>query len=112
MLTQQHTQEGLSRSFVQALAASAGVNLHAGFWFDYGFDGSFRPIVMRGKRRVESGFPIDFQLKCTTAWKHEGEDVAYNVETKTYNDLVTRDPNGIGAYLLLVCIPKNKEEWI
>lgn len=112
MITQKHTQESLSRSYIHAIAGSAGVNLHVGREFDYGIDGTFRPVIIRGKRRVESGFPIDFQLKCTKNWSHEADQVAYSIETKTYNDLVTRDPDGIGAVLILLCVPDNHSEWV
>lgn len=112
MITQKHTQESLSRSYIHAIAGSAGVNLHLGREFDYGFDGTFRPVIIRGTRRIESGFPVDFQLKCTKNWKHETDHVAYHIETKTYNDLVTRDPEGIGAVLILLCVPADPAEWV
>jgi len=112
MITEKHTQESLSRSYIHAIAGSAGVNLHVAREFDYGFDGTFRPVTIRGKRRIESGFPVDFQLKCTRNWSYEEQSVAYNIETKTYNDLVTRDPDGIGAVLILLCVPENPEDWI
>lgn len=112
MITEQHTQEGLSRSYIQALAGVAGVNLSAEREFDYGFDGSFRGVSLRDKRRVENGFPLDFQLKCTKNWKHQGTDVLYSLETKTYNDLVSRDPAGVGAILILLCLPKEPSEWL
>lgn len=112
MITQQHTQESLSRSYIHAIAGTAGVNLHVGREFDYGFDGTFRPVTVRGKRRIESGFPVDFQLKCTKNWKHEDTNVAYSIETKTYNDLVTRDPDGIGAVLILLCVPDDHLTWV
>jgi hypothetical protein len=112
MITQQHTQESLSRAYIHAIAGSAGVNLHVSREFDYGFDGTFRPVVVRGNRRVESGFPVDFQLKCTRKWSHEADQVAYSIETKTYNDLVSREPEGIGALLILLCVPDNPDEWV
>jgi Domain of unknown function (DUF4365) len=112
MITTQHIQESLSRSYIHAIAGSAGVNLHVGREFDYGFDGTFRPVIIRNKRRIESGFPVDFQLKCTKNWSHENDKVAYGIETKTYNDLVTRDPGGIGAVLILLCVPANQNEWV
>ena len=112
MITEQHTQESLSRSYIHAIAGSAGVNLHVSREFDYGFDGTFRPVTIRGTRRVESGFPIDFQLKCSRKWGHEDTNVSYSIETKTYNDLVTRDKDGIGAVLILLCIPEDKSQWV
>lgn len=112
MITAQHKQEGLSRSYIHAIAGNAGVNMHLGREFDYGFDGTFRPVIFRNNRRVESGISLDFQLKCTKNWKHENECVAYKIETKTYNDLVTRDPYGVGAILILLCVPRKEELWI
>lgn len=44
-------------------------------------------------------------------WSYEGDNVAYNIETKTYNDLVTRDPEGIGAVLILLCVPDSHPTW-
>lgn len=38
--------------------------------------------------------------------------MAYSIETKTYNDLVTRDPEGIGALLILLCVPADQSEWL
>lgn len=112
MITQKHTQESLSRSYVHAIAGSAGVNLHIGREFDYGFDGTFRPVTVRNKRHVETGFPVDFQLKCTTKWIYEGSDIAYNIETKTYNDLVTRKPEEIGCVLIILCVPEDNSQWV
>lgn len=108
MITEPHTQEGLSRAYVQAVAHSAGINLHMDLEFDYGFDGTFRPVIKRGKRRVESGFNLDFQLKCTRKWVVDGDHLKYGLETKTYNDLVTRDPDAPGAILIVMCLPKKK----
>jgi hypothetical protein len=112
MITQKHTQESLSRSYIHAIAGSAGVNLHIGREFDYGFDGTFRPVILRDKRRVESGFHIDFQLKCTTKWNYEGAEVAYNIETKTYNDFVSRLPVEIGCVLIILCVPEDDGQWV
>ena len=112
MITLQHTQESLSRSYIHAIAGSAGVNLHVGREFDYGFDGTFRPVIFRKNRRVESGIPVDFQLKCTTKWTYEGAEVAYNIETKTYNDFVSRLPAEIGCVLILLCVPEDDSQWV
>ncbi|NKK59857.1 DUF4365 domain-containing protein [Rhizobium leguminosarum bv. viciae] len=111
MITIQHTQESLSRAYIHAISGTAGVNCSIDRQFDYGFDGTFRGVSIRGSRRVENGFPLDYQLKCTKNWSHEGDNVAYNIETKTYNDLVTRDPEGLGAVLILLCVPEEQHQW-
>jgi hypothetical protein len=112
LITPQHAQECLSRAFVHAVGGSAGINFHLGNVFDYGFDGQFRPVALRGNRHVDSGFPVDFQLKATTDWKHVGDKVVYDVEAKTYNDLVGRDSAGVGAILILLCMPKDSANWV
>lgn len=111
MITIQHTQESLSRAYVHAVAGSAGVNCSIDRAFDYGIDGTFRPVAVRGDRLVENGFPLDYQLKCTKNWAYEDDMVSYSIATKTYNDLVTRDPEGIGVVLLLLCVPENQGSW-
>jgi len=112
VITKQHTQECLSRAFVLAVSGAAGVNVEMGKEFDYGFDGQFKPVMIRGPRRVESGFHLDYQLKSTTNWWHEGDDVVYDLEAKTYNDLVDRDPDATGAVLILLCLPDDEAQWV
>jgi hypothetical protein len=111
MITSKHIQEALSRSYVRTIAAMAGANI-SGTEFDYGYDGCFRPVSVRKKRLVQSGYPLDFQLKCTKNWVHEDNDVAYNMETKTYNDLVSRSASEIGAILILLCVPGEQKDWV
>src|SRR5258705_2116714 len=90
LITLQHTEECLSLAYVHALAGRAGVNLAAQRVHDYGIDGTFRSIKIVGTRRVESGFAVDFQMKATINWEYNGPDVAYDLEAKTYNDMVQR----------------------
>jgi hypothetical protein len=89
-----------------------GVNLNVGRVFDYGFDGTLLHVLVRGNRRVESGFHVDIQMKATTVWEHDGDLVVYDLEAKTYNDLVTRDPAAVGCVLILLCMPKSDGEWL
>ena len=112
MITEQHIQEGLSRSYIQAVAGIAGVNILTYREFDYGFDGTFRKVSFRGSRRVENSFPLDFQLKCTMKWRVDGDSIVYDLESKTYNDLVSRHPNGTGAILILLCLPESSSDWV
>lgn len=107
MITEQHIKEGLSRSYIHALAGLAGVNLSAEREFDYGIDGTLRKVIFRNKRRVENGIPLDFQLKCTKNWKFEGDFVVYDLESKTYNDIVSREPFANGLILILMCLPSD-----
>lgn len=112
MITEQHIQEGLSRSYIQAVSGAAGVNLAAEREFDYGFDGTLRQVTLRGTRRVENGVSLDFQLKCTKNWSISNDFVVYDLESKTYNDIVTRDPLATGVMLILMCLPKDVASWV
>jgi Domain of unknown function (DUF4365) len=111
-ITKDHAQEGLSRAYVHAVAAAARVNLRMGQEFDYGFDGQFEGVVLRGTRHINNGYPLDFQLKCSWTWKADSSDIIWSIKTKTYNDLVTREPEAVGAILVLMCLPPDENEWL
>lgn len=112
MITENHTQECLSLAFVHALTGVAGVNLQVrDRRHDYGIDGTFRPVT-DGTRHVENGFPVDFQLKSTINWEFVEDHIVYDVEAKTYNDLVGREPGSIPCILILLCLPKASNEWL
>jgi hypothetical protein len=112
MITQEHAQEALSRAYIHAVAAKAGVNYVLAKEFDYGFDGHFYPVKLRGARIVESGFSLSFQLKCSINWTANDESVSYALKSKNYNDLVTREPDAEAAILILMCLPEDPEEWV
>ncbi|SPE58498.1 conserved hypothetical protein [Verrucomicrobia bacterium] len=120
MITEEHTKEALCRAYVQAIAGRAGMNASiSDREFDYGIDGTFNQVEIRtlltGKKRyVESGFKWDFQLKCTVDWNIEGNELVYDVEAKTYNDLATRaaSPGTTAAFLIVLCLPRNAAQWM
>jgi hypothetical protein len=113
MITSQHIEEGISRAYVQAIAARAGVNTGSAH-FDYGIDGTLCRVQIRNGRRIDSGFKIDYQLKASTNWKVEDDYIVYDLEAKTYNDLVSRSKEGraVPLILILLCLPKNASEWL
>jgi Domain of unknown function (DUF4365) len=113
VLTDQHIAESLSRAYVRAIAGRAGLNL-AIREYDYGVDGSFDEVVIRQHRRVESGFSLSFQLKASTQWQLDPNDVIYDLEAKTYNDLVLRRSikTAIPCILLLLALPADSEQWL
>lgn len=113
MMTQQHIEEGLSRAYVAAVAARAGVNLN---WrgFDYGVDGAFCRISERDGRHAEDGITLDYQLKASTRWRIENQEVVYQLEAKTYNDLASRRSGVrvVPLILILFCLPKEESQWL
>jgi hypothetical protein len=99
----------LCRAHIYTLAGMAGVNHATGSAFDYGVDGQFVPVVLRGNRRVESGHPIAFQAKASTNWKKEDGHIVHDLEAKNYDDIVTHHPSEMMMILVLLCMPAEQE---
>jgi hypothetical protein len=111
-ITVQHTQESLCLAHIYALAGMAGVNFGLRSIFDYGVDGQFSPIVVRQDgRRASSGYPLDFQAKATTDWELRGDTIVYDLEAKTYDDMVSRQTSETTLVLILLCLPRTQAEW-
>lgn len=110
-ITEQHTKENLCAAHVYAICASAGVLLGTAHVHDYGVDGVFNTVIHRGCRRVVSGFPLDFQAKSTVNWEVVDDHVVYDLESKTYNDIVSRSEAETTLILVLLCLPKDSSDW-
>jgi hypothetical protein len=113
VLTDQHIAESLSRAYVRVIAGRAGLNL-AIREYDYGVDGSFDEVIVRQNRRVESGFSLSFQLKASTQWQLEATQIIYDLEVKTYNDLILRrsTKTATPCILILLALPIDSEQWL
>jgi hypothetical protein len=110
-ITEQHTEESLCFAHIYALAGVAGVNYSVKKTYDYGVDGQFTSVVNRGSRRVDTGFPLDFQAKATVDWQLVDGKVVYDLEAKTYNDLAQRTPAESTMILILLCLPNARDQW-
>lgn len=110
-ITEQHTEESLCFAHIYALAGVAGVNYSVKKTYDYGVDGQFTAVVSRGTRRVDTGFPLDFQAKATINWKLADGKIVYDLEAKTYNDLAQRTPAETTMILILLCLPESRSDW-
>lgn len=97
-------------SHIYALAGMAGVNYTVDR-YDYGVDGRFIPVTIRGNRRINSGFPLDFQAKATVDWEQKNGCIVYDLEAKTYNDIVGRTLAETTLILILLCLPKDQTHW-
>jgi hypothetical protein len=113
VLTNQHIAESLSRAYVRAIAGRAGLNL-AVREYDYGVDSSFDEVMVRQNRRVESGFSLSFQLKASTQWQLNDAQVVYDLEVKTYNDLILRRSmrTATPCILILLALPSDSMQWL
>ena len=113
MFPQQIIEELLSVAHVQAVAARAGVSIST-FDKDFGIDGTFRQITSIGNRRFTSGYALDFQLKASINCFLEPEYIVYDLEVKTYNDLVHRRQasDATPCILILKVLPMDAAQWL
>jgi len=104
-ITIQHTKECLCIAHITALGGSAGLNFSARPLFDYGVDGDFRLVQIRDGRRAETGFSLAYQAKSTVCWLEKDGHIIYDLEAKTYNDMVSRTSEESTLLLILLCLP-------
>lgn len=113
MLTENHIREGLSRAFIFAVAHRAGLNCCLARSFDYGIDGELLDIKVSGGRHIDSGFSIEFQAKASGACSITATEVIYDLEVKTYHDLIDHNrPAWKPFILILLGLPVDPNEWL
>lgn len=113
MMTLNDIEEALSRAYVFAVAARAGVDLGNTFK-DYGVDGTFRRIaILPDNKRMPTGYPVDFQLKASINCSVSAGSVSYRMNAIAYNKLVWRRNNGgIPIVLILMVLPNDPVQWM
>lgn len=109
MLTRNDRQEGLSRAYVRAIAAYAGVAV-AEPEPDYGIDLSLRAVTVDGGRRRDAGAQIDLQLKSTARVAVGTTDLAYDLEATADDDL--RANSRVPRFLVVFVLPADEDEWL
>ncbi len=109
-MTEQQRQEAVSREFLRILAHMHGYKVYEP-QLDHGVDMTVCPVKERiepnGKRRfLDSQMRLDFQVKSTTIAGVEvgPDDIKYDLEAKTYNDLIDRRIEPLPLHLLLVVL--------
>jgi hypothetical protein len=115
MLTEEHSKEDLSRAYVLAVAARAGVLVNINDRnHDYGIDGSFHEVSIINGGRVESGVTIDFQLKATSRDIIREECVSFPIDAKMNNRLAQRHGrlHCTSVILIVLCLPSQPDEWL
>lgn len=111
-LPPEHLLDELATAYVQAVAAAAGAII-AVSRLDYGVDGTLKQIIKSDNRFIESGYPVDFQLKGTTIASIDAErGIRYDLSARNYNLLVERDPSATPYYLFLVCFGAGSDNWV
>lgn len=110
MLTREHRQEALSRAYVRAIAALAGMGV-CELENDYGIDMALRAINQRANRRRDASVQLDLQLKSTTRASVTKAGVVYDLEAENYRDL--RFPDVLCPRILVVLVqPADETAWL
>lgn len=110
MMTRAHRQEALSKAYVRAVAALAGV-LCSEPEPDYGIDLSLRSVEVQKRRHSDTSVQLDLQLRSTTRSTVTQSGVAYDLDRDTYDHL--RNPEAYCPRVLVVLVlPANEEEWL
>lgn len=106
-----HLIDELATAYVQAIAAAAGATIAVSR--DYGVDGTLKHIVNTDDNGyVETGYPVDFQLKGTTQAGKGSDVIKFDLKARNYNLIVARSETAIPYYLFLVCFDAQTENWM
>jgi hypothetical protein len=113
LLTPEHCKESLARAYIHAIAGHVGLSCSIRD-YDYGIDITLHEITIRtdqrtGKKRyVESGMPLDIQIKSTTTAIIDEFEIKYDLDINVYNDL--RDDSKYMAPRILVLHVQAKQQ--
>lgn len=109
----EHAQEQLSRAYVRAIAAEAQVEYQWNEAPEYGIDGQFRRITENpGGRKFPSGPPVEFQLKASTNCRYQGNEVAFDLDVETYNNLLEYQDTAGCVFLIVYDMPNDDTMWL
>jgi hypothetical protein len=110
MLPRNQRQEALSRAYVRAIAARAGV-ICVDSTQDFGIDMFLRAVTIRNGGYFDTGPQLDLQLKSTMRAEVRDGQVIHDLEVRAYN--VLREPI-VGLtprILVLLVLPEDESQW-
>jgi hypothetical protein len=110
MLPRNQRQEALSRAYVSAVAARAGV-VASKPDPDLGIDLSLRSVRQVGNLFQDAGVLLDLQLRSTTRAAEGPAQVAYDIDVRTYDFLRTAPPM-CPRLLVVLVLPDDEAEWL
>jgi hypothetical protein len=113
MLPENNIKEGLSCSYLRAVANVAGYPIQFKET-DFGIDATITELLERDSGRTfDSGKNLQIQLKSTTLGKIRETDteIIYDLSNKTYNDLAYKGVLSPRILVLLV-MPEERENWL
>jgi len=109
-MTEEQIKEAISKQFLRLIANTNGYKTSSAS-LDHGVDLTVIPVSRffnpdGSVRYLDSGLKLDMQLKCTTETRliDAGTDVRFDLEAKTYNDLVHRRKDYLPLVLVLVVL--------
>ena len=119
-MTDDQIKEQMSRGFVRLVANRAGYKCTTPET-DHGVDLIMAEVRIQtsstGTNRYrETGRYVDLQLKCTceASITRTATSIKFDLEAKTYDDLVHRlsDPNAVPLVLVLFVMPDDADTWL
>ena len=110
MVPQSQRQEALSRAYVRAIAARAGVTC-ADLFQDFGADMILRDVAQQEHNFVEDGPQVDLQLKSTTRAEVRETEVRYDLDVRAYNWLRQQQVSQPRVLVLMV-LPEDEARWL
>jgi hypothetical protein len=111
MLPTSQMQEALSRAYVRAVAARAGLICES-ISPDFGFDLFLRSVQKHGKQYWDSGPQLDIQLKSTTWFDLRETEVVSDLEVRAYNLLRQVSRERPPCVLVLFVMPRDESLWL
>jgi hypothetical protein len=110
MITTAHRMESLSRAYVQAVAAQAGLTFSFRV-YDYGTDVTLSEVREVDGVHAETGFLIDVQLRSSTLAEVRDQAVVYDLDVRTY-DYLRREDALAPRILVLLVLPADAVDWL
>jgi len=110
MLPRNLRQEALSRSYVRAVAARAGV-ISGGTENDLGFDLLLRGVEIHDQQYWDGGPQLDIQLKSTTRAEVRETVVVHDLEVRAY-DLLRQENVSRPRILVVLVLPEDESQWL
>lgn len=111
MLPRNQLQEALSRTYVRAVAARAGVTC-GDIGQDFGIDMYLSGIELRDQQYLDVGPQIDVQVKSGSRIEMRGTDLIYDLDVRAYNLLRDDVPRRPPCILVLVVLPEEERDWM
>lgn len=110
MMTREHRQEALSKAYVRAIAAQAGL-IASEPGNDYGIDMNLRAVTPLVGQRRDRGPQLDLQLKSTTRANVGPTHITYDLPVVNYDDLRAAELQ-VARILVVMVMPEDEELWL